>query len=367
MKTLYVLLLIVFITLPKSYATHLLGGEIRAAHVSGQTYKISVHLQLDRNTGTNASNAMQSVNVCFGDGQTSEFPRISVTSLSEELMLSVFEKTYTYPSSGTFQISASINARTGGFLNLENAETENLFLWTVIDTQAPNATPILPYPTLTAGIRQIFSIDLQPLVADKDSVTMRLQAASRPSPGTCGVRSLHPSFFYPNDLTKNGTFKIDQKGKKLIWNAPERVGRYVYAFVVYEWRDGIAISESYHEGTIIVSDKPGEQVIVPQYESAGSLITSVPPSDGNSPEVSMTISAYPIPTEDFLSFRVSSIKPSTIQVQLFNLQGQMVRAMFSREPVYSVQDEFDVRMLPKGLYILKADNGQESVSQKVVR
>jgi hypothetical protein len=367
MKTFYNIFLLIFIACPKLYATHLLGGEIRAAHVSGQTYKVAVHVYLDMSNGASAASAMQSINICYGDGQTSEIPRVSSSSLPGNMSVGVFEKTYTYSSSGTFQISASINSRTSGYLNLANVESENLFLWTVVDTQSQNTTPILPYPKLSAGVRQVYSLDLKPAVSDKDSITIGLQSVSKPSPGTCGVRSLQSSFFYPNDLTKTGTFKIDQKNKKLIWNAPERVGRYIYSFVVYEWRDGIVISESYHEGTIVVADRPGDQVTIPDYEPAGSLITSIPPATENSAEVSMTLDAYPVPTEDFLSFKVYSKKRSTMQVRLFNLQGQMVRQMFSKEPSLLFQDIFDMRLLPKGLYVIKAENSEQSVSQKVVR
>ena len=54
-------------------------------------------------------------------------------------------------------------------------------------------------------------------------------------------------------------------------------------------------------------------------------------------------------------------------MKLFNLQGQMVRQIFSKEPALFFQDVFDMRQLPKGLYVLKAENSLESISQKVVR
>jgi len=367
MKTLYKILLLSLLFLPSAYASHLMGGEIRAVHVSGQTYKVSVHLYINLNVGSGDGISSQKVPVCFGDGYTSEIPWVSTTRLPDVAVgVAIFEKTYTYPSSGTFQISTAIDSRSP-YLNLPNAITENLFLWTVLDTQSPNNSPVLPYPLIAAGIKQVFSIDLKPLVADKDSISVRLQNVSKPSPGTCGVRSLQSTFFYPNDLTRNGTFKVDTKNKKLVWNAPEIVGNYVYSFVVDEWRDGIVISQSYHEGTIVVTDRPGETVNIPQYEPAGALVTSVPVPTVESPEISMRLEAYPVPAQDFLTFKVYSKKRSVIKVQLINLQGKVLKEITSKEQSILFQEELDLRLLSNGIYLLKASNDLESVTQKVIR
>jgi hypothetical protein len=367
MKTLYKTVLFLFVFISKTYASHLMGGEIRATYVSGQTYKISVHVYLDLVNAAGAANAMQTVQVCFGDGNTSEIPRVSTTRLTDfAASVAVFEKTYTYPSSGTFQISASINSRSS-YINLPNSINENLFVWTVINTQTANNTPVLPYAAIAAGVKQVFSVDLAPAVQDQDSITVRLQFVSKPSPGTCGVRGLQTGYFYPNDLTKAGTFKIDSKNKRLVWNAPEAAGNYIYAFVVDEWRDGIIISQSYHEGTIIVTDRPGETVKIPDYEASGGLITAVPVTDSGSPEISMTLQAYPVPTDDFLTFKVYSKKRSIVKVQLINLQGAVVKELSSKIQVMNFQDEFDMRLLSKGLYLLRALNDVESVTQKIVR
>ena len=367
MKTLYKILLLSLLFLPRAYSSHLMGGEIRAVHVSGQTYKISVHLYLNLVNGASAAEATQTVAVCFGDGGTTELPRISTTRLPDfPASVAIFEKTYTFSSSGTFQVAASISQRSG-YLNLPNAISESLFLWTVLDTSSPNNTPVLPYPLIAAGVKQVFSIDLKPSIADNDSISVRLQNVSKPSPGTCGVRSLQSTFFYPNDLTRNGTFKVDTKNKKLVWNAPEIVGNYVYSFVVDEWRDGIVISQSYHEGTIVVADRTGETVNIPQYEPAGALITSVPVTTVDSPEISMRLEAYPVPTQDFLTFKVYTKKRSAIKVQLINLQGKVVKEITSKEQSILFQEELDLRLLSNGIYLLKASNDLESVTQKVIR
>jgi hypothetical protein len=367
MNRFYKIIVLFCLTATSVSANHLLGGEIRASHISGQTYKVSVHLYFDTAHGAPATEAQTAVTVCFGDGVTADLPRISITNQEEKkFAVGIYEKNYTFSAAGSFQIAASI-ANRGSYLNLPNANNTTLFLWTVVNTQISNSTPALSYPPLTAGIRQNFSIDLKSAVPDNDSVSVSLQRASRSSPGTCGVRMEDPNYFYPNDLTKNGTFKVNNTNKTLVWSAPERAGNYLYGFVVREWRDGIVISESYHEGTITVTDRPGETVQVPEYEPAGTLVTSVIPGETVSPEITMRVDAYPIPTEGALTFKVYTKKRSLVNVQLINLQGKIVRETTASDPSVLYQDEFDLSRLSKGVYVLRASTGNQTVTQKIIR
>jgi hypothetical protein len=367
MTRVYQTLIILILTASSTFASHLFGGEIRASHTSGQNYKVAVHLYFNPGDGQSASDAQTSVTVCFGDGRTADLQRVSLNRNSNDnYSVGVYEGSHTYAASGTYQISASVSNRST-FLNLPNANLTTLFLWTVINTQISNNTPVLAHPPLYAGIRQIFSIDLNPTTPENDSISISLQVASRPSPGSCGVRMEEAAYFYPNDLTRTGTLKVDPQNKTLTWNAPERAGNYLYSFVVREWRNGIVISESYHESTIIVSDRGGETVQVPEYEPAGTLVTAVKPTQSVSPEISLRVEAYPIPTENYLTFKVYAKNRSLITVQLLNIQGQVVKETTSSEASVLYQDEFDLSRLNKGVYILRAATATHSVTQKVIR
>ncbi|MCE7066001.1 T9SS type A sorting domain-containing protein [Dyadobacter sp. CY326] len=367
MKSVYKIFLLIFLASPLAFGTHIKGGEIMATHVSGQNYKIKVRLYFDLVTGEPAANAQQNVSVCFGDGNTKEFSRTETKTLPGNILLADYDGSYTYPSSGTFQISVSLNARTSNILNLPNADKTDAFFWTVINTQLANSTPVLPYLLFDAGVRQVFSVDLKPTVADADSISVKLPRLSRASPGTCGVRMVDNTYLYPNEISSTGTFKVVPKLNKLVWQAPEVLGSYVFAMVVTEYRDGIIISESYREGVINVTDKPGPTVEIPPYESAayGGLITSTPNVD--SPEVSMAIEAYPVPTETFVTVKAYSKKRSIVTLQLIDIKGRVIREIKTAGPVISVQEEFDMRNLSKGIYIIKAANDKDAVSQKILR
>lgn len=323
---------------------------------------------MDINYG-GSDGSIPQINVCFGDGNTQALPRTTVQILPGDgsTVVNDYEGIYTYGSSGTFQIAVASDQRSLTYLNYQNPEAGSAFIWTVLNTQLANSTPVLPYLNFSGAVRQVFAIDLKPTVADQDSISVRVQRISKASPGTCGVRMLERNYQFPNEVRSTGTFKVDTKLKQLVWKAPEVVGNYIFAMVVYEWRDGVVISETYREGTINVIDKPGPNIEIPPYESSeyGGLITSAP--DVESPEVSMAIQAYPVPTDDFVTVKAYSKKRSIIKLQLIDMNGRIIREISSASPEILMQEEFDMRRLARGIYLIKASNSIDAVSQKVIR
>ncbi|HWV30958.1 MAG TPA: T9SS type A sorting domain-containing protein [Dyadobacter sp.] len=366
MKSVYSILLLVLLSV-YAHASHLRGGEILANHVSGQTYNIKVRLYLDVENGEAAVNSLNSVTVCMGDGAIKDLPRTSITAISNKVSVGEFQISYTFPTSGIYQLSMALDNRTGQILNLPNSLNTPQFLWTVLDTQQQNSTPVLPNLEFEAGVRQVFSIDLKPTAADNDSITIRVARLSKPSPGTCGVRMLDHSYLFPNEISATGTFKVDAAQKKLVWTAPEVVGNYLFAMVVTEWRDGVKISESYREGMVTVIDRPGNTVEIPPYESSeyGGVITSTPVV--SSSEVSMAIQAYPVPTENFVTVKAYSRQRAIIRLQLIDMNGRILTEIASKTPEISVQEVFDMRNLTPGMYLIRASNAKDSVTQKVLR
>ncbi|MET7259483.1 T9SS type A sorting domain-containing protein [Dyadobacter jiangsuensis] len=366
MKSVYRILLLVLLS-AYAHASHLRGGEILARHLSGQTYDIRVKIYLDTQTGQSAAEALNSVTVCMGDGAIKEASRLSMTTVSKGVSVGEYQVNYTYPAAGIYQISTALDTRTNQILNLPQAELTSQFLWTVIDTQSANSTPVLPDLEFEAGVRQVFSIDLKPIIADNDSMGVKVVRLSRPSPGTCGVRMLDHSYRFPNEVSATGTFKVDAAQKKLVWTAPEVVGNYLFAMVVTEWRDGIKISESYREGMVTVIDRPGDTVEVPPYESSeyGGVITSTPVV--SSSEVSMAVQAYPVPTENFVTVKAYSKQRDIIRLQLIDMNGRILTEIASKTPEISVQEVFDMRNLARGMYLIRASNAKDSVTQKVLR
>lgn len=366
MKSVYSILLLILLSATFAEATHLKGGEIIATNVSGQSYKIKVRLYLDQHAGGPAL-PMSPIRVCMGDGNVVDLPMLMAAVLPGNVIAAEFEGGYAYGSSGIYQISYANDQRSSDILNLPNSLGSTQFIWTVIDTQQPNSTPLLPFLEFVAGVRQVFSIDLKPIVADNDSITAKVVRLSKPSPGTCGVRMVDHSYLFPNEVSASGTFKVDAAQKKLVWTAPEVAGNYLFAMVIVEWRDGARISESYREGMVTVTDRPGETVQVPPYESSeyGGVITSTPVV--TSSEVSMAIQAYPVPTESFVTVKAYSKQRAIIRLQLIDMKGRVLTEIASKAPEIAVQEEFDMRNLARGIYLIRASNAKDSVTQKVLR
>jgi hypothetical protein len=367
MRSISRLLVLNVLLSPLCYATHYRGGEIIATHVTGQTYKIKARMYIDINYGA-GSDPLLPLQICMGDGNTIDVPRVSSQPLPNDGTIGVqeFEGTYTYGSSGSFQISTSPEKRSLNYTNFTQTDGHPALIWTVINTQQGNSTPVLPYLNFQAGVRQVFTIDLKPAVPDQDSISVVVQRISRISPGTCSVRMKEQNYQFPNEISSSGTFRVEPALKQLVWRAPEMVGVYIYAMVVLEWRDGIAISESYREGSIYVTDRPGPTVEVPPYQSAeyGNPITSIPKV--SSPEISLIIDAYPVPAEHHVTVRAYSKQKAIVKLQLVDIRGRIIQEKATINPETSILEEFDMRKLPPGIYFIKASNSTDIVSQKLI-
>ncbi len=369
MKNIYLIFFLLLFTNLSSFATHLRGGEIRTTHISGQTYKISVVLYLDNTTGQGASSTESSIEVCTGDGPVMQLSRTSITPISNatNTSLAIYEGTHTYSSSGRYQISARITNRTANILNYTHSEETPMFLWTVVNTAFANSTPFLPLLSFEAGVKQPFVLDLSATDTEGDSITYTVQKLSKTNPGTCAVRTTDNEYLYPNDVNAAGTFAVDAVKRKLIWTAPTQVGQYIYALVVHEWRNGIRISETYREGVVVVTDKPGNTVEIPPYQFAETqgTITSVPKP--SSPEISISVDAFPIPTENYITVKAYSQDAALISLQVIDIQGRVVMEYKGKTLDRNLEYEFDLRKLSSGLYLIKASNNVESVTKKIMR
>ncbi len=368
MKFIFTVICFFFLFALPSQATHLFGGEIQASKISGQNYKVSVKLYYDHIVGKGATSAQNSVKVCFGDGNYTIFESNSEIRKIEgtDILVRTYEGFHTYSSPGTFQISVSEDNRSTDILNIQNSVLSSQFIWTVIDTKLDNTTPVFKDFGAKTGVRQIFKMDLNPLVTEKDSMSYKIARLSRASPGTCGVRMSFNETLYPNDVSQSGKFYIDNNNQ-LTWIAPELKGKYIYAIIAYEWRDGIKISETYREGIILVEDLPGEYVTIPEYLNAENLSEEFVTGNPNSAsEINLSISAYPIPTVDKLNINVTTGIKQAITLQLLNLKGQILNEYYA-EPSFMFEKVIETNHLMPGLYILRANTVNGSAYKKIIK
>jgi hypothetical protein len=368
MKKIYSILFLLFLSISSSYAATIKGGNIHVSSENNLTFHIRVQLYMDV-TQALASKGNERIQICFGDSQTGFASVSGYERLPDnKTVKAIYETKYTYAESGIYQIGVTLRGREGVYQNLIDAESSDIFLWTVVNTAFTNSTPNLITPSFEGGVKQNFLVDFQQNNTDQDSISVRLQSLSKRTAGTCGVRDKNHNYFFPNDVTKNGTFKIDPFTKQLTWTAPEKEGEYLYAYVVDEWRDGIKISESYHEASVRVQTRTGTTVEIPAYEPAIESILLNPIEDID--KIKLHLSAYPVPTQDFLTVQIvaTNTVSSSVQIQLINIQGKVVQEIKKANLTnQAFVGEFDMRSLSSGVYIIRASNGEFTTSQKVVR
>ncbi|WP_234736009.1 T9SS type A sorting domain-containing protein [Tellurirhabdus bombi] len=348
-----------------AFGTHILGGYIQAKRVSptNLTFEFTVNLFTDNGA---VASSEQTIRLCTGEAnKTVVADRVEHRSLDQMSSINIYRITYTYQTQGTYTIAASLTNRTSGARNLSNAETP-FYIQTTFSTAVTNTTPAFAYPEngFKATTQQAARFNLKGADTEGDSV---VYSVTRPKLAECTQPEfLLPSYVFPNDVARRGTFKIDLQGV-LDWNAPTEQGRYVFAVVAEEWRNGQKISETLFDMLLIVEDRPGGTPgTIPPYEP----VANQPLITGTQEEVSdgeVSILAYPIPVQDRLHIRLKSPQPSIARMQLFNVQGQMVREIDLVNPSHEHEISLDTGQWVPGTYLLRTYTHGKTYTHKVLK
>ena len=369
MKT-YTLIALLCLMAAPTWASHLLGGHIQAQYLSGTTYSLRIQLFLDHSNGQVASDQMNTISVCMGDGTVLNVSRgLQFLTANPTVSVNIYQATYTYNGPGTYRITTSIVNRTP-LVNLTQTNQTAFTLSTTI-LSTPNLRNTTPSFTLQSefwqvGTNQRTSLPFRVADVDGDSLvyllTRPLTTRSATScEGTFGV----DQYQFPNAVSNKGTYKLNARTGELIWDAPTTAGQYSAAIRVQEWRGGILISESYLETFIRVQDKSGATTTIPPYEPAAeiSIVTGIGPEADN--DLVLTVS--PNPAQSQFVVRLRSNKATKASLQLLDLSGRVVAEKALTRPSIDHETTFLVENLPSGLYVLKAEVGSRVISQKVMK
>ncbi|GAB3166148.1 T9SS type A sorting domain-containing protein [Telluribacter humicola] len=359
--------LVLFLCLSLSaHATHFLGGTIQTRHVSGLTYEFKVQLYFDRLNGSPASDAQNEVRLCLGDGKELNLPRNRAESVpvSDRITKGIYTGTYTYSAAGLYSVAVALNNRSN-VANIQQGQEVAAYLYTRINTAFPNTTPQLPLPTLEAGVNQLYTTNLATSDPDGDRLVYRLVRIMVPLSGQCNEPSVASSYQFPNEVSRQGTFTLQDQ--VLNWNAPTQLGTFIYAFVVEEWRNDTKIAESIHEHSVFVQDKAGTQVTIPPYQAVefGDVITALPVQDFL--PKALLVNVYPVPSQDWVTVEVQSRQPSPVHIQLIDLQGRVLQEVAFREPSLRREYRFHIEPLARGSYLIRVTGKQDTITRKLIR
>ncbi|WP_420149853.1 T9SS type A sorting domain-containing protein [Spirosoma sp.] len=352
-------------------ATHLIGGYIQAKSISGSalTYEITVSLYMDQVMGTEAANQAMSVSVCFGDGTSGIVSRQSqVVSLNRLVSLNTYRIIHTYAGASTYALSVSIPNRTVA-KNIPNADYQPFHLNTTIVTNVTNQSPAPGFPEagFHIGVNQKATILLKATDAEGDSLVYSL---TKPLTSTdkepCLTKPV-PAYQFPNDVTRQGTFKLNSKTGELVWNAPVQLGNHSIALYVLEYRNGILISQTTQEITLVVDDLPGFPSIMPPYEpaveGAGAVVTAIT----DYVDSDMTFTTFPNPVDDWLQVLIQSSNASTAVVQLVDINGRKLHESVFTKMARKHEQIINMSGLTSGVYFLRADVNGRPLLRKIVK
>ncbi|MBD2701141.1 T9SS type A sorting domain-containing protein [Spirosoma sp. BT702] len=363
-------LLILLLSIQTVQATHLQGGHIQVKPVSGSalTYEIIVTISMDDIAGRLASDAATSISLCFGDGTVSEVIRQSRVSSADKLTsINIYRIIHTYPGPSNYNLTVALANRTVNN-NITDANNQLFTLSTTFSTNVatPNQTPTPNLPeAFRIGVNQQAVLSLKATDPDGDSLVYGLAKVLTSTFKDACTYQLVPSYKFPNDVTRRGIFKLNNRSGELTWDAPTQQGNYSVAIVIFEYRNGVLISQTTQEISLIVEDKAGTPSTIPTYEPAmeGAIITAI--SEFSDADVTLTV--FPNPVDDRLQVVIQTSRPGVASLQLFDNSGRNLHELSFKKASRQHEQVISMDSLSPGQYVLRADVAGRSVVRKIVK
>ncbi len=372
------LLLLVLASSPAAFATHILGGYIRAVPVAGQayTYQITVTMYFDIVYGRDTTSDANALNVCFGDGPAQAVDRTRQLTLPVDPGVGIHQyiTTYTYNGPGVYQLQATMVNRSTGLRNI-GADGEGILFSVktslLLSSSLSNATPslVLPLTGVQIAVNQRFTASMAATDPEGDSLSYAiaypLTSANTEPASQCNNLVSVTAYQFPNDVRQVGTYGINSRTGLLIWDIPTEQGRYTVDLTIFEWGNGLLLSQTQQELTLIVVDKGGTSVTPPPYEPTYvGLLTAV--DDGAPNELQLTVSPNPsVGGMVQVSLQNRLALPAFFSV--LDNQGRVYQRIEKSQPLDQQYFQIDLSSHPAGLYFIRAESGGRQVTQKVLR
>lgn len=274
-------------------ATHQRAAEITYKHVDGLTYAFTLTSYTYTPSPANAYRDYLTID--WGDGTTSEIPRVEIDELPDDISYNRYEGKHTFPGPASYIISCEDPNRNGGILNIPNSINVPLFIYSELVISpfigGYNNSPVLLLPPIdNACVEQPFYHNPGAYDPDGDSLSYRLVtcygAMGLPIPGY----TLPPA---TNSLT------LDSITGDLVWDSPPYQGEYNIAILIEEWREGVKIGSVLRDMQIIVvacnNKPPAIDPIQDTCVEAGQQLTfTVTAHDPDSGVVTLTGTGGPL-------------------------------------------------------------------------
>lgn len=279
---LFCLLALLMIIAGESKATHFRAGEITAKRISATslTYEVKLTAYFDIEKGKPAADAAVNVDFYFGTDGPKRVDRVpgSVRNIGNGTTVNEYVTNYTFPSTGAYNISVTMDNRNANTLNLNNGlgtDQLNFYVHSILEINASfglNQTPVLLNPPIDlAAVGQRYIHNPNAFDADGDSLSYKMFVPQESIGNGKGRNILykHPNLVEIPGVpsrTEGGatpaTFSINPVTGDLIWDAPMVKGQYNVAFIVEEWRDGVLIGQIIRDMQILVEDARNDRPLL---------------------------------------------------------------------------------------------------------
>ena len=368
-----ILLCLMLLRIQVAQATHLLGGHIQAKPVTGSslTYEITVVVYMYAGSATD-----QTINlpVCFDDGSpvgAASFMSSQLLSGDKSVTIRQYRLFHTFLGPGTYTLTTSLSNRTPAENNTDRTTQGPLTLTTTFSTNAiGNRTPLLSIPEtgFRVGINQRIVFPLKATDADGDSLVYGLANPLTSNLTDQCSRQRISSYQFPNDVRRQGIFKLNNRTGDLVWDMPTKLGYYSIAITVEEYRTGNLISRTLQEIPLIVDDLPGVVSSIPAYEPAiegavGLVITATTP--GVDTDINLT--SFPNPVDDHLQVRIQTSNLTTATLQLLDVNSRKLYELTFSKASRQHEQLISLANLAPGVYLLQAQVAGRSLVRKIVK
>lgn len=235
-----------FISIPLSiFATHERAAEITYHHLSGLTYEFTLLSYTFTPSPANAYRDFLTIN--WGDGTTSDIPRVQIIHLPNEISYNKYIGQHTFPGPSTFIVSCEDPNRNGGIINIPNSINIPMYIYSEVVINpflGYNDSPVLLNPPIDNGcVDQPFYHNPGAYDDDNDSLSYSLVtcrgAQGQPIPG----------YFLP---PASHSIHIDSITGDFFWDSPEQQGEFNIAILIQEWRNGQKIGSVLRDMQIII-------------------------------------------------------------------------------------------------------------------
>jgi len=326
-----------FILLTLILSLNLLAqNKFKAGNISIENTDGDLTIDIRVELFTSIDSQIDSVNICFGDGFCEWVISTEQQEFSElNVLKSTFIVSHIYAGQAIYSISMLDCCWSEEGLNtleLSNSvfaiTRDYIFFNPVFNPPGNSPISINSLNVIVANNLEALNFSPQFYDSDGDSISLKLIHPGNDS-------TYLSEYLFPDEINPgpNNNFSINEQNQ-IIWDSPQEVGEYHFAYELLEYREGQQISRGYGISLIIIQDP-----------------TSIKESFENKFKI------YPNPTKDVIKIDGENFD----ELEVYNLLGEKIISKNTET------EEINLSNLPKGVYLLSLIQNNEKYSTLVVK